>query len=288
MILIVGCALVAVAGLGLVALAVLWPRPSLSAELDQLLGSGPAPAAPSGWLDAAAGWLWASVDRDGAMPALRADLAVMDQTGVGFVRQTVTTAALFAFLAAVVTVALDVAGVAVPVVVAGWTVILAGVAGGVIPRPSLRADAQRRRTEMRDAVAVICDLTAVMVAAGEDLDGALLEATGFGAGWAFDTVRRTLAASTLGRRGPWLALQQLGERLAVDQLVVLAQNIGLAGQEGAKIREALATQATALRQEQAAEVEAAVGSATERMSFPMVLLLVGFILVIGYPAVTNL
>jgi Flp pilus assembly protein TadB len=64
--------------------------------------------------------------------------------------------------------------------------------------------------------------------------------------------------------------------------------MGLAEEKGAKIREALNSQAKTLREEAASEVEARAGSMTERMSFPMVMLLAGFLLVIGYPAVARL
>jgi Flp pilus assembly protein TadB len=64
--------------------------------------------------------------------------------------------------------------------------------------------------------------------------------------------------------------------------------MGLAQEKGAKIRDALNTQARTLREEAATEVEARAGSATERMSFPMVALLAGFLLVIGYPAIARL
>src|SRR5256885_1230073 len=75
----------------------------------------------------------------------------------------------------------------------------AGAVGAVVPRPALRADADKRRSEMREVVAVICDLAAVVVAAGEDTDGALMEAAGAGQGWAFDMVRRVLATTSTRR-----------------------------------------------------------------------------------------
>jgi Flp pilus assembly protein TadB len=139
---------------------------------------------------------------------------------------------------------------------------------------------------MREAVAAICDLAAVLVAAGEDVDGALAAAAGAGAGWAFELVRASLPGD--GRQGTWVALEKLGTRLGVEELTVLAQNMGLAEEKGAKVREALNSQAKTLREEAASEVEARAGSMTERMSFPMVMLLAGFLLVIGYPAMARL
>jgi Flp pilus assembly protein TadB len=111
-------------------------------------------------------------------------------------------------------------------------------------------------------------------------------ATSTGTGWAFEAVRTCLPVS--GRKGTWVAVEGLGDELGVDELVILAQNMGLAEEKGAKVREALNAQAKTLREEAASEVEAKAGSMTERMSFPMVMLLAGFLLVIGYPAVARL
>jgi Flp pilus assembly protein TadB len=295
MILVAVCALVATAGVGLVARAAFPGRPSLTAELDDLLAPPlprrAAPAATGGLgdlLDGLGGAVWAQLNPDGDRFAkLASDLSVMDRTPEQFVRQSVTTAVLLGLLVPVVLFGVRLIGLHVPTGVAVLLVLMGAAAGAIVPRPALRGEAEARRSEMRQVVAVICDLAAVVVAAGDDVDAALMEATGVGDGWAFDRLRTALAPG-LSRQGPWLALEDLGNRLGVEQLVVLAQNMGLAEEEGAKIREALNTQSKTLREEEASEIEAQAGSVTERMSFPMVMLLLGFILVIGYPAVARL
>jgi tight adherence protein C len=157
----------------------------------------------------------------------------------------------------------------------------------VLPRPSLRGEANKRRSEMREVVAVLCDLAAVLVAAGEDADGALMQAASAGQGWAFDTVRRALATMTT-RVGAWETLHVLGERLKVEELVTLAQNMGLAEKQGAKVRDALNAQARSLREIVASEVETKAGGATDTMSLPLALLGIGFMVMIGYPALVKL
>jgi tight adherence protein C len=185
-----------------------------------------------------------------------------------------------------VLVALATIGTQVPTGAAAVVAVAAGCVGAVLPRPALRVDADKRRSEMREVVAVICDLAAVVVAAGEDADGALIEAAGAGQGWAFDEVRRALAATT-SRQGAWETLRGLGERLRVDELVTLAQNMGLAAQQGAKVRDALNAQARSLREIVAAEVETKAGGATDSMSLPLALLGIGFMVMIGYPALAK-
>ena len=72
--------------------------------------------------------------------------------------------------------------------------------------------------------------------------------------------------------------------LGVGDLERVAGSMQLAGEQGARVRESLATQAEALRARQIAEIEANAQAATERMGLPTVLLFVGFIALLGYPA----
>jgi Flp pilus assembly protein TadB len=286
-ILVVGVALVSVAGVGLLAWAVVPPRPPLAAELDRLLHPAPL-SPPRRGLDGLAEALWAWADpAGGRFPAVMADLAVMERSPASLVRQTIT-AGTFALTALVCAATLRLGGVGLPLPAMAWLAALAGAAGAVAPWPSLRADATKRRAQLRDVLSAICDLVAVRVAAGEDLEAALGEAVEVGGGWAFATLRRAVAAASATGEDAWVALSALGQRLDVDELVTLGQHMELAGTEGARIREALGAQAKALREEAAAEVKAKAGSVTERMSFPLVLLLAGFVLVIGYPALSKL
>ena len=73
--------------------------------------------------------------------------------------------------------------------------------------------------------------------------------------------------------------------LGVPELGELAASAALAGNEGARVRSSLAAKAKAIRVRGLAEVEAAAQSATERMTLPVVLLMVGFIVFLGYPAI---
>ena len=84
------------------------------------------------------------------------------------------------------------------------------------------------------------------------------------------------------RRG---TLGQLGEELRVPALVELSASIALAGSEGAKVRSSIATKADTLRATELAEAETEAQAATERMAIPTVMLLLGFVLLVGYPAV---
>jgi Flp pilus assembly protein TadB len=95
-----------------------------------------------------------------------------------------------------------------------------------------------------------------------------------------------LEASLLGKT-PWAGLARLGDELEVPELKELAASAELAGSEGARVRASVAVKARALRLRALADAEAAAQSASERMSLPIVLLLVGFVLFLGYPAVVQ-
>jgi len=84
---------------------------------------------------------------------------------------------------------------------------------------------------------------------------------------------------------PWTGLDHLGEALGVADLRELAASVSLAGDSGAKVRTSLAAKAQALRVKSLADVEEAAQAATERMSLPVILLLCGFVIFIGFPAI---
>ena len=95
------------------------------------------------------------------------------------------------------------------------------------------------------------------------------------------------ADARLLRQPPWVGLSRLGSELGLPELGELAASAGLAGTEGARVKASVTAKAKALRVRVLADVETAAQSASERMSLPIVLLLLGFVLFLGYPAVTQ-
>src|SRR3546814_7918519 len=77
----------------------------------------------------------------------------------------------------------------------------------------------------------------------------------------------------------------LGEALDIPELGELAASAALAGSEGARVRTSLSAKARSLRLRGLTDVEAAAQSASELMSLPVVLLMFGFVIFLGYPAV---
>ena len=141
-----------------------------------------------------------------------------------------------------------------------------------------------RRSDMDLAVAVYLDLVNVLLAGGAGVETAMLAAAGAGDGWSFEQIRIALARAQSSRRSYWDSLRELGQRTRVDSLEEVAHSVQLAGEHGARIRQSLGAKAHALRARNLARIEHEAEQRTERMGLPVVVLFIGFILLVGYPA----
>jgi Flp pilus assembly protein TadB len=159
--------------------------------------------------------------------------------------------------------------------------------GFVWPSISLRARAAERRRSFRHALSSFLDVVSISLAGGRGVDAALHHGAEAGSGWAFDELRAALLEARLLGDTPWAALARLGTELDIPELGELAASASLAGAEGARVRASLAAKARAIRLHGLADVEAAAHAASERMSVPVVLLLVAFVVFLAYPAIVQ-
>jgi Flp pilus assembly protein TadB len=165
--------------------------------------------------------------------------------------------------------------------------LLALVIGLVTPGLHLRKQASQRREHLRTATSVIADLVGVALAGGAGVTGALTAATLRGSGPAFTQIRQCLHEANLRTRPPWDALADLAQRTGVRELDELASSIRLAGTDGARVRASVRAKATSLRAHRLAAMEARANEATEHMTLPVMLLVLGFLLLMGYPAIAH-
>ncbi|WP_394620146.1 type II secretion system F family protein [Lentzea sp. JNUCC 0626] len=215
---------------------------------------------------------------------LRANLAVVDKTSDAHFTEKVVLAGLGLLLPATINGVLAALDAGRPWTVTAAAAIGLGAAGFWVPDLVVTRAAARRRTTFRHALGAYFNLVRVLLAGGTGIDSALTAAAGIGSGWAFRLIRQELLTAHVTRTTPWQAFGRLGEELNERVLRELAASISLTGSEGAKIRASLAARAAALRIREAAEAEGNAHAATERMTLPVVLLLAGFLLFIGYPA----
>ncbi|WP_158851175.1 type II secretion system F family protein [Saccharothrix deserti] len=281
-------------GIGLWALAV-WlfpPRPALGAVLARATAP---PAPPPILATDDTGWA-ARLGRPAVAPLralglpgprLARDLAVIGRSTSTHLAEKATLAVAGLLLPVLLTVVLTLAGLGPGFefpIIAG--LVLAAV-GFVLPDLQARSDAAKLRVGFRHALSAYLDLVWITLAGGAGVDSALGDSVNIGRGWAFEQIRRALDTARLTRTTPWATLRQLGEELDVTELAELAASVSLAGTEGAKVRTSLAAKAATLRTHQITEAEGDAQAATERMSLPVMLLFLGFLVFIAFPALTH-
>jgi Flp pilus assembly protein TadB len=216
----------------------------------------------------------------------RRDLATLDKPVDVHLAEQATAAMVGLLLPPAATAVLGIAGVHLGTGIPVAASLVLGAAGFLAPDLSVRSDAAKYRNEFLNALSAFLDLVSIGLASGSGIDQALDDAAKVGTGAAFTELRYALREARLARVAPWDILAVLGRRLAVTELVQLAASVGQAGTEGAKIRASLRSRAKALRARQLTVAEGEANSATERMALPIVGLFAGFLIFLGYPALS--
>jgi len=217
----------------------------------------------------------------------RADLELLERSYEMFLGRKLLTGLYGACLLPAAGLALAPAGVRLPAVIlaVGGPALSAGFF--FLPDLGVRRDADRRRRDFRRALGSYLDLIAMSLAGGRGAPQALPEAASIADGWAYRLIGDTLATARLAGRTPWEALGELGERVGVQELRDLAGSLTLVGDHGAKIRDSLSARASTLRRRQLADAEGKASEADQSMRLAQLLLAFGFLILISYPAVSN-
>ena len=169
-----------------------------------------------------------------------------------------------------------------------WAGLALGLGGGALPVYVLRSRASRLRRSARKTVGSFLNLVVLCLAGGMGIEGALHASARIGENDVSERIPSSLLLARDSGEPPWNALDRLGRNLGVPELTELAAAVGLAGAEGAKIRMTLAAKAGSIRRHDLAEAESEANTVTERLFLPGVLLLVGFLVFIAYPAVARI
>ncbi|WP_273652465.1 type II secretion system F family protein [Cellulomonas fimi] len=221
------------------------------------------------------------------LDALRADLAMTGLTLDAFLARTVL-AFVGGFLAPLVVGAVLVAlhvdvNLSVPLLVS----LLVGVGAAAVPWLAVRSQAAARRRDFRHVVGSFLDLVSMSLAAGRGVPEALQGASELSDGWAMVRIRDALGGARLRGETPWSALGGLGTELRVDELRDLAAALALVAEDGAKVRDSLAARAGSMRRRELAEAEGKAGESSESMLVAQLLLAVGFLVFLLYPALQS-
>lgn len=217
-----------------------------------------------------------------------ADLEIMERTPSAFAVEKLATALALGGIVLALAVVLAMTGAPLPFAFTFLLLLASLGVGFVTPDLTLRTHAANRRSSFRHALSSYLDLVNVLLAGGAGIETSLVAAAQAGDGWAFDQLRNSLVRARTMRRSPWDCFTELGERLAIDELSEIAASVQLAGEQGARVKRSLTAKAAALRGHQMARVEADAQAATERMGVPTVLMFVGFMALLGYPAMQQI
>ncbi len=216
--------------------------------------------------------------------ALRPSLAITNETAEGLAAKTLVCGGAALLAPPLVWLLVRSIGFSLP---PAFVLVLAMIAvptGGLVPVAALVRRARLRRRHFRTVIGSFVDLVVLGLAGGVGVEGALFAASQVSADWAARRMARSLSRARDAGQSPWTALGQLGEEIGVSELVELSSTLELAGTEGARIRQSLSARAVALRRHEQAEAESEANATTERLFLPGALLLMGFMLFIGYPA----
>lgn len=287
-----------VAGLGLILVrAGLAPgSPTLEAEIGRYdpvalltTGTGRSRVGPStGWLTSLGGRLDRMMSLGDRAARRNQDLAVTNRTLESHAALTATTTLV---------------GLTLPVILAGllatidWhlgtdvVVPLAGIgaaAGVVAPTLELRKAARLARERFLRGLSCWLELVALAQAGGMGVEGALDAAGRISPDPAFARIRRSLERARHSGATPWEEMGRLASEVGLDELDELAASLGLAGVEGARIRSSLTAKSASLRRRQLSEAEARANATTERLFLPSIILMIGFMVFLMYPAGVSL
>jgi tight adherence protein C len=199
-------------------------------------------------------------------------------------------AAVAGFLAGLaVMVALQAHGAAVPI---GTPLLAAGlcaVTGFGLADAGMRAEARARRRDFRRALADYLDLVSLKMAGLAAAEQALVDAARLSDQWPMTLVLQTLDRARLA--GPsannWEALAALGQRIGVDELRELGGLVKLVADDGAQVRATLSARAASMRRHELADAEGADAEKEQSMRLAQMLIVAGFLVFIGYPALSN-
>ena len=221
------------------------------------------------------------------LPNLRADLAITGRSMEWLLSEKLLDAIVAALGVPALVALAGLFGLRLGWVVPVWVAVAFAAVAFFAPDMQLKAVAAARRHTMQHATSAYLDLVAISLAGGAAAEEALRNALADGQGWPFDRLRGAINDAQLQGIPPWQALGRLGRDLDIRELVELADSLALAGTEGATVRKTLVAKAAASRSHQLADAEVRAMTATDRMVLPLLVLLLGFIVFVLYPALVR-
>lgn len=230
---------------------------------------------------------WAEA-RGLAFRSLRRDVALAG-TSIEALLVVKLVGALAGFLVALLAVGVFAAiGLVAPLPVALIGAALVAAAAFVIPDAVIAGQANRRRDEFRHALSAYVEWVQLEMAGSAAPAEALAAAARAGFGWPFALIRATLFRAVRSGTGQWAALADLGDQIGVKELADLGRLVRSVAADGAQVRSTLTSRAAGMRHAALADQAGEEGKKDQSMQIAQILVGLGFLLFIGYPAVVQI
>ena len=220
--------------------------------------------------------------------SLRSDLSIMGKTLEYHLAITVLLASFGFVFPIFLSALLQLGGLSIGIPTSMLVSVGFAVLFGAFPTLSAKSEAAERRRDFRHVVSSFLDLVAMSLAGGRGVPEALQSAAELSDGWAMLRIRDTLLTARLHGVTPWAALGELGEELKIEELRDLAAALALVAEDGAKVRDSLSARSASMRRRELAEVEGKAGEKSQSMLVAQLLLAVGFLLYLLYPALIGI
>ncbi|GHE12153.1 type II secretion system F family protein [Streptomyces alanosinicus] len=216
--------------------------------------------------------------------SLRADLAVLERSWENFLATKMLLAVTGLFFGPFLFAVVWTMGFGSSPVIPVWLALLCAALFFFLPDLEVRRDAADKRRDLRRVIGAYLDLVSMSLAGGRGLPEALMAAAEISDGWANQRIRNALADARITGHSQWHALGMLGEALGVEELKDLSASLALVQDDGAKVRESLASRAETMRHRELAEIEGSAGEKSQSMLVAQLLLCAGFLVFLIYPA----
>ncbi|WP_328913984.1 MULTISPECIES: type II secretion system F family protein [unclassified Streptomyces] len=287
------CVLGAIVGLGVFALirALMPSKRSAAATIAQIDAmraagpmSGPAPRATD--LRGRLGRRIAAfyLEQGWELRSLRADLAVLERSWEGFLATKIMLSATGLVFGPFIFAVIWQLGMGSSPIIPVWLALAFAGLFFFLPDLEVRRDAAAKRKDLRRVIGAYLDLVSMNLAGGRGLPEALMAAADVSDGWALVRIRNCLSDARITGTSQWVALGRLGAELGIEELQDLSVTLGLVADDGAKIRESLASRAETMRHRELSEIEGAAGENSQSMLVAQLLLCAGFLVFLLFPA----
>jgi len=152
----------------------------------------------------------------------------------------------------------------------------------------VRQKAKLAREEFRRVVATYLTLVGLVRYAGAGAVESLEQAARIGDGWVFDRIRDALDDARYANEAPWMRLRQVSLEIGVPDLGEVGDIMSLVGDQGAQVYQTLISRAQSMRVALRTTEQQRAATATTLLYVPTSLLLLVFLILIGYPALTRI